>query len=153
MGFFKKLKEKKDKIFKLSRETAEEQLGAFLEFYMLSPESFQGRLFERMDQVCERIILTIRKGKLTLKEDGTASHKLEKNSEGKEQTVAYAVLKGKHKIQGAAASDDDSDEAIATRRMYAIMASLGNLSENDIIEFHPVDMSIVESLSFLYVNV
>jgi hypothetical protein len=153
MGFFKEI-EVNETNFQLSRETAEKQLGGYLGYYQLTPDKFQGKMLDGMDTICERLIDNIRRGKLTLNADGTALHTLESSEKDKKgTTIKYQALKGVAKTQGHATPENISEESAATYRLYAIIASLGNISENDVKNFHSVDMSIAESLGFLFINV
>jgi hypothetical protein len=149
MGAFKKRKRKEEN-FIISREVAEEQLFGWLDYYDLEYDNLLDEARQLCDRYCENLIAGVRKGKLTLNADGTIKHQLE----GKTKVeVTYQALSGKAKTQGSKTSIEGSDETRQTRRMYAIMASLANLDENKIEEFHAIDMAYVEAIAFLYLNV
>lgn len=147
MGAFKKREKKKEELT-ISRETAEEQLFGWLDYYDLQYDNLLDEAKQLCDRYCENLIRGVRIGKLTLNADGTIKHKLESETE-----IIYQALKGKAKTQGQKTSVEGSDETRQTRRMYAIMASLGNLEEKNIEDFHAIDMAYVEAIAFLYLNV
>ncbi len=140
-SFFKKRKIKNHVV---SRETAEEQLTGWLDFYNLDPERLTDSETDTADAVCKRLIAFTMQGKITFNDDGTCVHKIKDSGE-----VIYRALKGQAKTQGKKGKKNESDETGQLRRIYSMMGSLGNIPVKRILLFEAVDMSIVESVGFL----
>lgn len=144
-SFFKR---RKSKNYLISKETAEEQLDAWLDYYNLDPERLSDDETEAADAICQRLIIYTRQGKLTFNDDGSCSHNL-KQKEGVKRQVTYKPLKGIAKTQDKRGKKNESPEAARVRRIYSMMASLCNLPIKELLNFEAVDMSIVECVGFL----
>lgn len=144
-SFFKR---RKSKNYIISLETAEEQLGAWLDYYNLDPERLSDDEAEAADAICQRLIIYTRQGKLTFNDDGSCSHNL-KQKEGVKRQVTYKPLKGIAKTQDKRGKKNESPEAARVRRIYSMMASLCNMPIKELLNFEAVDMSIVECIGFL----
>ena len=141
-------REKEEIEYQLSEEVAEDQLISLLDFYEIRESNFYTEDEKTVYQAClQRLVDAIRKGRLTCNENGTCDQVLQDK-----RKVHYNVLKGKAKIQNRAVKNE-SEDAMRTRRQYAIMGSLSGLGTNAIADFQAVDLGVVESLSFLLSSV
>jgi hypothetical protein len=137
-------REKEEIKYQLSEEVAEDQLIMFLDFYEIRESNFYTEDEKAVYHAClKRVVDAIRKGRVTFNEDGTFDQTL---SDGR--NVHYGVLKGKAKIQNKAVRNE-SEDAMRTRRQYAMMGSLSGLGTNAIADFSAVDLGVTESVSFL----
>ena len=134
--------------YQLSEEIAEDQLMSLLDFYEIKESNFFTEDEKTVYQAClKRVMDAIRKGRLTCNEDGTCDQVLKDK-----RPVHYGVLKGKSKIQNRAVKNE-SEDAMRTRRQYAIMGSLSGLGTNAIADLEGIDLGVIESLSFLLSSV
>lgn len=151
MANFKKRQRKKE--FKLSAEVAQEQLEIFLDYYELYPDEFETDAQRDLyDMHCGNLIKGIRTGRLEISEtDGQL--KVIQNTKNVLESgpIVYGLLTFKSKMQGSGVRDENqSPEAIMPRRNASILGELSGLGVEGISKLSGVDMSLAESLAFLY---
>lgn len=138
----------------LSQEVAEDQLMLLLDFYEIYEEELGSEAEkDAVKTASNKVIIAIRKGLLTFKEDGTFTQTLEsktrkKKSNEKPTTIEYGVLTGKAKTQNKH-KKDESEDAMRTRRLYSMMGSLANMGSEDMMELSATDLSVMECVGFL----
>jgi len=142
--------EKKDN--KLSKEDAEKQLQILLDYYEIEIDDIKVTEAKNgLEQTIDKTIKHIRRGRLEIKLDEKLSvvQTMQQGKGGEvSETIPYGILKGETKM----AMRDKKGEDFHGR-LYAMMASLGNIGENDIKKFEGLDLSVVECLGALYLNV
>ncbi len=150
-----KNRKRDDKKFILSEEVAEDQLMLLLDFYEIYEEELGSEAEkDAVRTASNKILIAIRKGLLTFKEDGTFIQTLEsktRKTKSKTKTptiIEYGVLTGKAKTQNKH-KKDESEDAMRTRRLYSMMGSLANLGSEDMRKLSALDLSVMECVGFL----
>lgn len=135
---------KRPEKFKLSQEVAEDNLTQFLDFYEIYPEELPSEPEkDAVHTAINKLIIAVRKGWLTFKEDGTCVQRLKNKTE-----IKYGVLSGASKVQNKHRKNE-SEDAMRTNRLYAMMGSLAGLGAEDMRKFTALDLSTMECLGFL----
>ncbi len=150
-----KNRKRDEKKLVLSQEVAEDQLLLFMDFYEIFEEDLGSDAEKNaLETASNKVLIAIRKGLLTFKEDGTFVQTLESKTRGKKSktekptTIEYGVLTGKAKIQNKH-KKDEAEDAMRTRRLYSMMGSLANLGSEDMMELSAIDLSVMECVGFL----
>lgn len=132
--------------FKLSEESAQDQLDIFHEYYDFYPEDVsEERMSKMLKEVENKILLAIRQGKLEISiVEGTIKviQNL-KSSDG--ETVEYAELKGRHKVGMGKKSENDNHG-----RLYALLGSITGLGEQAVLKLRGADLGLAESIGAYY---
>jgi hypothetical protein len=145
---FKKERGKNMMDYKLSEQSAEDQLNLFLEYYELMEEDIPETQKSAFISACKRIIKAIRLGRLEITNvDGIKIVQTLKNPIGESQTIEYGRIVGKAKIAMKGKVDDDYG------KMYALLGSLSGLGEVAIQKLEGPDLSIAECLGLLFLQV
>lgn len=136
--------------FIISEETAEDQLVRWMNYYQIYPDEIQNSA-ERMttENTINKLLPFIRQGMVEFRDDGTFTQFCQGK---KDKPLGYKALTGRAKIQNKESTEAAVD-AIMTKRQYAMMASLCALPAAAILDFHALDMSVVECVSFLLSSV
>ncbi len=146
MSIFKK------KENKLSKEDAETQLQILLDYYEIDIEDVKVTDAKNgLEQTIDKTIKHIRRGRLeiTMGDKLSVIQTMQQGKGGEtSEKIPYGILKGESKI----AMKDKKGEDFHGR-LYVMMASLGNINENDIKKFEGLDLSVVECLGALFLNV
>ena len=132
----------KEKENKISRESAEGQIKGFCDFYDLDVEAMTDAMRGAHEEACNRLVRHIIKGRLQF--EGSKVTQTTKD----EKTLVYGVLKGKHKVEMAKCGSEDT-----AVKIYALCASLTGLHPTGIHKFEGVDLSVVECLGMLFLQV
>lgn len=150
------LRTRKDK-FKLSQESAEEQLITLLEYYDIDVDTMPGekedidedtgmtprQAFER---TLDNLTPLIRSGRLEVKtnEKGrlTVVHTLNSG-----QTVVYGELSAAAKV-----AMDCGKKTGNYKRIYSFMGALASLPVEEVMKFHFSDLHAVELLGAVFTN-
>lgn len=139
-----KNRKRDEKKFILSEETAEEQLILFLDFYEIYEDDLGSQAEkDALETASNKIKIAIRKGQLTFKENGTFTQTLNNKSK-----IEYEILSGAAKVQNKARKDE-SEDAMRTNRLYAMMGSLAGLEAENMKKFKAIDLSVMECVGFL----
>lgn len=135
----------------ISEDSARAQLDLFLDFYEISLEDIKNTEAKMgMENTIEKIAKTIRKGRLEITEEGDNLKVVQtlKRPPGETKTIEYSIVAGRHKITMKDKGKDDH-----YGRLYAMMGGISGLGEKAIVSLDGVDMSLVECLGALYLNV
>jgi hypothetical protein len=100
---------------------------------------------EQFDTARNKLIKSIMKGRLEIKEDEGLKVKQSLRSG---ETLEYSELCGKHKLAMKGKKDGDH-----FGRIYAILGSVTKAGEAAISKLTGVDMSVAECLGFLFLQV
>lgn len=148
---FRDVKRKKED-FILSLEIAEEQMRIFLDFYEMYPDEMSNPdMVTATELSYDKLISAIRKGRLEITLDNGL--KIKQTLQNKTE-IQYSEITGIAKIQDQKFSKQETSQTAAgSERTYSVMASLTNLEVKDILQFKAVDLSILESLGFMLLNV
>lgn len=138
---------------KLSKEDAETQLQILLDYYEIDIDDVKVTDAKNgLEQTIDKTVKHIRRGRLEITSGEKTLKVIQTMQQGKggetSEKIEYGILKGETKM----AMRDKKGEDFHGR-LYAMMASLGNISENDIKKFEGLDLSVVECLGALYLNV
>jgi len=139
--------------FKLSEETAQEQLAILLDFYELYPDEFENQSQTNLYEMhCANLVKGIRSGRLEISNtDGNLQIVQNTKNFIESGPIIYKELSFKAKMQGSGIRGETSDaEAIMPRRNAAILGELSGLGVDGISMLKGVDMSLAESLAFLF---
>lgn len=140
--------------FVLSDEVAEDQLVLFMDFYEIyEDDQASQEVKDAIETTNNKVKIAIRKGLLNFKEDGTFAQTLESKHRKKIRSekptiIEYGILTGKAKVQNRHIKNE-SDDAARTRRLYSIMGSMANMSDNDMMKLSALDLSAMECVGFL----
>ena len=135
----------------ISEENAREQVQVFLDYYEISLEDIKNTEAKNgLDSTLDKLTKQIMLGKLEVREDGgeikVTQHLKKPLGESKE--IEYHELSGKHKV-----AMKDKGEKDFYGRIYAMMGSVSGLGETAIVSLKGTDLSVVECLGALYLNV
>lgn len=145
MGLFDK-KEKKEAV--ISKEVATDHVNAFLNYYDLSENDLKNKDQKDMFNVCiDKIVKAITEGRLTISEHKDGYPELTQKLRSGELLV-YGILKGKSKV--AMKDCEDSD---MYGRIYALVGALTGVGGSAIEEIKGKDLSLAESIGFLFLKV
>lgn len=135
--------------YQISEEAAEAQIQKILDFYDLDKDDLVNDEQIKLYEVSvKRLIKPIRRGDLVISdEDGLKIVQHLRRSTG-EQSLEYAELSGKNKI----AMEKQKDQEIYGK-IYSLVASLTNKSNADIASLKGRDISTVECLGMLFLQV
>lgn len=135
----------------ISEDSARIQVNAFLSFYEISPEDIKNTEAKNgLDSTVEKLVKAIRAGHLEIREEKDELKVIQtlKRPMGESKTIEYAELSGKHKV---AMKDKSANDFHG--RIYAMMGSISGIGETGITALKGVDVSIVECLGALFLNV
>ena len=135
----------------ISRESAAAQVKTFLDFYEIKNEDIEKTEKDnKLEPVVEKLTQQIMAAHLEIVEEkGTL--KVTQNlkiAPGELKQISYDILGGKNKV---AMRDKGVNDFYG--RSYAMMGSLCGLGETAILNLKGVDLSVVETLGALYLNV
>ena len=153
MGF--KDRKRKEEL-KLSEKVAEQQLGTFLDYYDIFPDEM-GTEAERVlyNMSCAKLITAIRKGRLSFEIDAGGELTIEQTigTGDNETTISYKELIGSARIQDADKAEiGESAEVARVKRVYSLMGSLSGLGMKAMMDLKGNDLSTLECLGFLFLN-
>lgn len=140
----------------ISKEVAEEQLAILLNYYDIYRDELgtQGEK-DLYDLSCPKLITAIRTAKLTfsLDPDGKLISEQIVEMNGKSQAINYEIISGDSKVQDSDLDDpQDSMTVIRSKRIYSLMGSLSGLGALAMYKFKKNDLSTMECLGFLLIN-
>lgn len=134
---------------KLSKESAEKQVELFLDYYEIDidnvPDKQQKSLIKNG---MGRLVKAVRKGRLEIIVDDGSIKVTQTLAKNPDKKIEYPVLRGTHKT-----SMGDKGAEDYYGRAYALMGSLSGLGESAIEKLEGVDLSLVEVLGMLFLQV
>lgn len=145
MGLFDK-QIKKEAI--ISKEVATDHVNAFLNYYDLSENDLKNKDQKDMFNTCiDKIVKAITEGRMSIKENEKGYPEITQKLQSGELLV-YGVLSGRSKV--AMKDCEDSD---MYGRIYALIGSLTGVGGSAIEEIKGKDLSLAESIGFLFLKV
>jgi hypothetical protein len=156
MGFTKSKFAIRKKEYLLSEEVARDQVMSFLEFYDIDVEKIEDKKqYDGMISIFNKLVEFIRAGLIEFKKENGSIKIIQyiggqgtKTSTGEIEMITYGEISGKNKVEC-----DGYGEKDTYSRMYALMGSLSGLGEAGIKLLKGLDLSVVECLSALYLNI
>ena len=143
----KVIQEIKDSKYKLSEETAINEIEKMLEYYAIGVNEIKDeQLKSAIELGYERLIKAVRLGRLEIKlENGIQVIQTLRNGSTK---ITYKEIDGNAKSAMAGKKPDDH-----YGKSYALMGSLSGLGESAIKQLRGVDLSLAEVLGLIFLSV
>ncbi len=132
----------------ISRESAEQQLNLFLEYYDIVKEDIKDESQENsLSQTCNILIRAIMRGALEISEDSDGLKVIQHLEKTKFEVldIEYKVCGGATKLYAVEKSKGDNAKAI-----YLLMGSLSNLGYETMKKFKATDSKVLENLGLLF---
>ena len=129
--------------WKLSEDSAMEQVSRFLDGYGIDPDS--GKLADMKNDLLEKLLKFVRLGYVEINDDLTIKQNLV-DAPGSVPTITYKKLKGKAIIDSDGTAKDE-------KYNVALHALLGSLSGEGPAVFQtlgPIDLQVAETLGTLF---
>lgn len=131
----------------LSEQVASDQIDKFLKYYDLSIRDLKGKQEKELFETCkEKCIRALMDGRLTIKDESGFPKITQKLKSG--SLLEYNELAGKHKT-----AMKDCDDGDMYGRIYALVGAITGVGGEFIEETKGSDMSLIESLGFLFLKV
>ena len=128
---------------KISEETAREQMQSFLDSYDIVPRDLVVEHGESgMETIMNRLVRAIMSGQIEMLDNGAVKHNL-RFPKGDFTTLEY------RRLNGAAIKEADKAKTVFAGHAN-LMASLSNTSANLMTSLDPVDISVWQRLSQLF---
>lgn len=135
--------------FKLSYEVAEDQLKQLFDYYDLAIDDQLESQKVVLEAASKRLIKAIRRGNLEISmDDGLTVTQNLVRPPGGVNTIKYRVVDGRSKTAMA-----DKKETDQYGKIYAVMGSLSGIGEAGIKGLTGQDLSIVETLGIVFLQV
>ena len=138
--------------FKISEESAEEQISNLLEYYDIEIEDFDNEnLKSALATSRRKLVKAIRKGMIEIKEeDGTpiVYQHLLKPVKGIESPIRYKEVDGRSKRAMKKMSENDY-----SGRIYAFLGGLSGDGSTIIERFQSQDLTVAECLGTIFLQV
>ena len=133
--------------FKLSEESAKDQLQVFYDHYDIDLDSLPEDGKANLKLATDRLVRAIRTGHLEFMKDGTIKQIL-RSPLGECPEIIYGELSGNNKLAMKSKATTD-----LYGRIYALLGSLSGLGETAITKLKGADLSIAESVGILFLQV
>jgi len=130
---------------KISKETAEKQVAALLDYYELEASALNDDLSAALDMSRDKLIRAVMKGRLEIvEEDGI---KITQHTRSGER-LEYSELSGRSKIAMGKKSSGDN-----YGKIYALCGHMTGLGEAGICKLKGLDLSLCEALGSIFLIV
>lgn len=142
------MSEKKSK-YKLSAEVAKAQVDVLLDYYDFETEDLPEAQKSVLDACIARLVKAIRLGRLQItdSESGIKVVQTLKKALDGNGVIEYSELSGKAKIAMGAGGDNDY------QKIYCLLGSLSGIGTTGISMLKGADLSVAESLGFVFLQV
>lgn len=134
------------KEFKLSEESAEEQLNLFFEYYDIDISDYPESQIDGINTSLSKLKKGIRKGRVEFKEENGTMEVIQYINE--ETTLVYGELSGRTKLAMKNKSENDN-----YGRLFALLGSLSGAGEAAIAKLKGVNLSLAECIGLLFLQI
>ncbi len=137
--------------YKLSEESAQEQMEIFEDHYDLDLEIINDKSVKSaMKSSKDKIIQAIRLGRVEIKEENNELTIIQtlKNPPGDVTEIVYGEIKGRHKVAMDGKGDDTNYSKI-----YALLGALSGQGPKAFMSLKGADVSVAECLGALFLQI
>jgi len=132
--------------FKVSAESAREQLDMLYEYYEIDFDELPEKLGTALKATDLKLLKSVRLGRIEISLDGQNTIKVVQNIRSGDQLV-YKEIDGKAKVAMGGKDENDS-----YGRAYALMGALCGVGEAGISQLKSHDLSVVECLGTVFLQ-
>ena len=129
--------------WKLSEESALEQIGAFCDGYGIDPDA--GKMADMKNDMLEKLLRFVRLGYVEIAPDLTVTQNLVEHP-GQVPMIVYKKLKGKAIIDSDGTAKDEKYNVA----LHALLGSLSGDGPQVFQTLGPIDLQVAETLGMLF---
>jgi hypothetical protein len=130
----------------LSIESAEEAFKGLVDYFEIVEEEFGDDEKKLFDMSKTRIIRALRLGRLDLSALPDITQTL-RSPPGEVKTITYKEIRGTAKLATKSKGAND-----LYGKIYAVLGSMSNLGEAAIMQLKSVDLSLAESIGYIFLQ-